>query len=263
MEPLYDSIGNLYGATRRADPTIARTLARLVDAGRDASFLDLACGTGNYTCALAALGGRWHGIDISDAMLQQASARSREIDWRQGSADALPYDDRSFSGAICTLAIHHFPALHAPFKEVFRVLDEGAFVIFTAFPEQMRSYWLRHYFPAMMERSIEQMPARRTVLDALSDAGFAIDEIVPFNVTNDLEDLFLYAGKERPGLYLDPIIRANISSFAALSSEEELRTGLERLARDIENGSFHDVARRYAGSDGDYAFVVARKGKGC
>jgi ubiquinone/menaquinone biosynthesis C-methylase UbiE len=86
MEPLYNTIGTMYGATRCADPAITQSLARFVDLHDGGRFLDLACGTGNYTCALAALGGDWNGIDVSDEMLSRASAKSSGIDWRLGSA---------------------------------------------------------------------------------------------------------------------------------------------------------------------------------
>ena len=76
---------------------------------------------------------------------------------------------------------------------------------------------------------------------------------------DDLRDLFLYAGKRRPELYLDPVVRANISSFAALCSPEELAAGLQGLRDDIASGSLGEVAERYAGDDGDYAYVIARK----
>jgi hypothetical protein len=141
------------------------------------------------------------------------------------------------------------------------VLDRGRFVVFTAFPEQMRGYWLCHYFPEMMRRSIEQMPSRESVVAALQDAGFTIEEIVPFHVTDRLQDLFLYAGKERPRLYLDPLVRANIFSFAALCSPDELEAGLRALGDDLESGEFGRVAERYSSPDGDYAFVVGRTGE--
>ena len=198
-------------------------------------------------------------LDISDVMLRGASAKSDAVEWRLASADALPYEEETFQGAICTLAIHHFPALAPAFGEIFRVLDEGSLVLFTAFPEQMRGYWLRHYFPEMMERSIRQMPSRDAVLGALGEAGFELDAVVPYHIADDLRDLFLYAGKRRPELYLDPVVRANISSFAALCSPEELAAGLQGLRDDIASGSLGEVAERYAGDDGDYAYVIARK----
>ena len=76
MQPLYDSIGSSYSATRRADPSITREIARLVEIRPEAKFLDVACGTGNYSCALASIGGVWHGTDISTVMLRKAAERS-------------------------------------------------------------------------------------------------------------------------------------------------------------------------------------------
>lgn len=259
MQPLYNSIGSTYGQTRRADPAILQALAQYLGAASAASYLDLGCGTGNYTCALAAGGGNWHGLDISSEMLEQAKANSPLVAWQQGNADQLPYPDKTFAGVICTLAIHHFPDLLSSFSEVFRVLDAGPFIVFTAFPDQMRNYWLCHYFPKMMERSMEKMPAKTAVTGALREAGFAIEDVVPFHVTNELQDLFLYSGRLRPKLYLDASFRANISSFATLCPAAELEHGLSALRSDMQDGSFARIAEHYATTAGDYAFVLARK----
>jgi membrane-bound lytic murein transglycosylase MltF len=75
---------------------------------------------------------------------------------------------------------------------------------------------------------------------------------------NDLEDLFLYAGKHRPELCLDAAVRANISSFANLAPAAELQDGLARLTADLRSGAFASVKDRYATEVGDYAYVVAR-----
>lgn len=259
MQPLYNSIGSTYGVTRRADPAIARALAQYLRLARRGSFLDIGCGTGSYTCALAELGGRWHGLDISREMLEQARAKSRRVTWDEGTADKLPYADGSFNGVICTLAIHHFSDLRLSFAEVYRVLGTGPFIVFTAFPEQMRNYWLCHYFPNMMERSTAKMPSRDLVLGALQEAGFATQGVVPFHVTNELQDLFLYSGKLRPAFYLDAAIRANISSFATLCPAAELEHGLSALRSDIEGGGISHVVGRYPDVAGDYAFVIAQK----
>jgi SAM-dependent methyltransferase len=256
---LYDSIGVGYGSTRRADPAITATLARHLQLRADARFLDLACGSGNYSIALAALGGQWQGLDQSRQMLERARERSTQVGWLHGDAGALPFAPQQFDGVVCTLAIHHFPALERPFAEVSRVLASGPFVIFTAFAEQMQHYWLGHYFPKMMGLSIEKMPTRAAVVGALHAAGFGAPEIVPFGVSNGLQDLFLYAGKLRPRLYLDAAVRANISSFATLCPPQELHEGLAALRADIECDRFAEVAARYPSALGDYAFVVARK----
>jgi SAM-dependent methyltransferase len=259
MQPLYNDIGTTYCATRRADPVIAETLASLVEVQDGRRFLDLACGTGNYTTALSVIGGSWSGCDISEVMIRQARLQNASIDWQLSKADALSYPTGFFEGAICTLAIHHFPELLRPFQEVYRVLHQGAFVLFTAFPEQMHQYWLCHYFPEMMKKSIAQMPAQNLVTAELQSAGFKIEKITPLFVTNALQDLFLYSGKERPHQYLDPVVRANISSFASRCSPAELSAGLERLSKDIASGEFSKVASSYVSAQGDYAYIVARK----
>ena len=231
----------------------------MIEARTGSRFLDLACGTGNYANALASLGGSWFGCDISDVMIDQARAKNCEIDWKLGNADVLPYQSAFFDGGICVLAIHHFPDLLQTFQEVHRVLNQGAFVLFTAFPEQMQDYWLCHYFPEMMRSSTKQMPAQNLVTGALKSAGFEVEDVVPFQVTSELLDLFLYSGKARPNLYLDSAVRANISSFASRCSSAELNCGLQQLSSDIESGEFLKVASRYPSTHGDYAFVVARK----
>ena len=258
MQPLYDSIGTTYTTSRRADPEIVKALAQKLDLLPTGTYLDLACGTGNYTAALSSIGGKWSAVDVSTVMLEQATKKSSAVSWIKGSADELPFSTATFDGAICTLAIHHFEDLKAPFTELRRTLKHGPFVIFTGLAEQMRHYWLCHYFPEMMERSIEKMPSETVIREALLEAGFESISVEPYFVTNELEDLFLYSGKHRPSLYLDLAVRANISSFARLSPESELRAGLNRIHSDIQTGTFSEIAAKYASEQGDYAFVTAR-----
>ncbi len=258
MTTLYDSIGTTYARSRRADPAIVQALAQELQVIPSGAYLDLACGTGNYTAALSALGGAWSAIDVSEVMLAQARGKSDKIAWTQGSADALPFPCAAFDGAICTLAVHHFPELQSPFAEVRRTLRGGSFVIFTGLAEQMRRYWLCHYFPEMMARSIEKMPSEAQIRTALQGSGFKSISVTPFFVTNALEDLFLYSGKHRPDVYLDPAIRANISSFANLASPTELEEGLEHLREDLRSGRFASIKTRYDTQVGDYAYVIAR-----
>lgn len=263
MQPLYDRIGSTYSRTRCADVAITATLAELLALKPQGKYLDLACGSGNYTQALAALAGRWYGLDISATMLWQARQQHLPqhsgIRWQLGRSEALPYQSNLFDGMICTQALHHFSDLPQSFSEVYRVMRQGRFVLFTAFPKQMRGYWLCHYFPRMMKRAMEQMPTEAAVTAALESAGFAIERIVPFCVSNALQDLFLYSGKARPQQYLDPEVRANISSFASLCHGTELEAGLQKLKEDMESGAFAQVADSYRIGQGDYAYVVAHK----
>ncbi len=150
--------------------------------------------------------------------------------------------------------------LHTAFAEIYRVLKPDArLVIFTAVPDQMRGYWLNNYFPKMMADSITQMPSLESVMEAVTAAGFAMIGTEKYPVQNDLQDCFLYVGKNKPELYFDENIRAGIVSFSALSNAREVETGLAQLRADINLGQFDEVRAEYENSLGDYLFIVLQR----
>ena len=258
--PLYDAIGTGYDITRRPDPYIASRLAHHLALHTQGTYLDMACGTGNYTTALAMQGGHWHGLDQSRRMLRTARQKAARLAWCQGNVTALPFPDTTFSGVLCTLAIHHFAALLPAFTEAYRVLASGRLVIFTSTPEQMRGYWLNAYFPDAMAKSMVQMPTFEGVQAALIGAGFWLVYTEPYEVRPDLQDFFLYSGKYRPAMYLSEAVRQGISTFAALADAAEVRAGCARLQADIAAGRIAEVMQAYTHTAGDYLFVVATKG---
>jgi hypothetical protein len=160
---------------------------------------------------------------------------------------------------MCTLAIHHFRALLPAFREVFRVLGRGRYVLFTSTAEQMRGYWLDAYFPAAIERSVAQMPSLQEILQALEQSGFVAIHTESYEVRHDLQDFFLYSGKYHPEIYLDPRVRAGISTFAALANAAEVEDGCRRLSQDIQSGRLAEVVATYQHTHGDYLFVISEK----
>jgi len=263
MASIYDKIGKEYDTTRKVDPQILSTLASLLDVEDGQRYLDIACGTGNYAIELAASGGKWFAFDHSEKMLAQARSKSTLIDWRQYDVAQLGYEDNFFDAAICTLAIHHFPDLDIAFREIARVLKpDGKLVIFTATPAQMKGYWLNRYFPQMMAGSCEEMPAFDAIRETLSRVNFSIESIQPFFIGPDLQDFFLYSGKQRPEMYLSSRVRNGISSFHKFCSDTELTRGLDQLRKDIDSGTIKGNMQKYESEIGDYLFVSALKGVG-
>jgi ubiquinone/menaquinone biosynthesis C-methylase UbiE len=254
----YDKIGLNYDRSRRADPYLLSRLLFHLGHKEDKKYLDIACGSGNYTTAMSAAAGKWCGIDQSTVMLEKARSKSSDISWLRGAVNHLPFKDDSFDGVICTLAIHHFDSLPDVFLEVRRVLGNGRFVLFTSTTEQMKGYWLSEYFPKAMESSWNQMPGMEQIVDALGSSGFQSVIAEPYSVRDDLEDFFLYSGKHRPEFYLDPLVRKGISTFSSLAKENEIHEGCRRLSEDIESGRINEVISFYANDLGDYSFVISK-----
>lgn len=256
---LYNKIGVEYDETRRADEFLTKRFRNFLSPAENENYLDVGCGTGNYTCALALGKHQFYGIDPSELMLAKARRRNCNVIWRNGDAENLPFENEFFGGAIAGLTIHHWKNLDRAFSEIHRVLKQnGKFVLFTSLPEQMESYWLNYYFPEMMRVSIEQMPGLSKVKDTLQNAGFEIETLEKYFVTDDLQDHFLYCGKHRPELYLREEIRRGISSFSSLANKDEVESGLQKLTGDIEEGKISEIIKNHQNDKGDYIFIVAK-----
>lgn len=97
--------------------------------------LDIGCGTGWGARLAAGAGARVTGVDITPAMLDAArslSAHLPQIDFREGAAEALPFDDHSFDGAISSYGIIFTAAPDRAIAELARVLrPDGRAVLVT------------------------------------------------------------------------------------------------------------------------------------
>ena len=257
----YDNIGIGYDSSRKADSYIAQRMHDLLHTGQsDSLYLEVGCGTGNYTNALHAKGMQFIGIDPSDEMLDKAKAKNPAIAWKKGHAEQMDLEDESVDGVLLSLTIHHWKDLNKGFREVDRVLKPQAkVVLFTTLPEQTLAYWLHHYFPKMIEDSIEILPTMQQIQAAFQATRLEIVVQEPYFVRADLEDRFLYCGKYRPELYFQEEIRRSISSFSMLSRKEEVEKGLQALRADIDSGKIQQIIKDYENDLGDYLFLVARK----
>ncbi|MEE8535970.1 MAG: methyltransferase domain-containing protein [Kiloniellales bacterium] len=90
--------------------------------------LDVGCGTGVLAReAATAVGpeGRVTGLDINDGMLAVARRLAPEIDWRQGDAAALPFEDGAFDAVVSQFVLMFVPDRQAAVAEMGRVLAPG------------------------------------------------------------------------------------------------------------------------------------------
>ena len=256
---LYDRIGVGYDTTRQADPFLLSRLIHHLRPRPGGCYLDLGSGTGNYTIAMHHAGLAIRGLELSPVMLNRARVKGPRVEWVNGRGEAIPFRGACFDGATCTFVHHHLADSVAAFAEVHRVLKPAArLVILNATLEQLRHYWVREYFPRAMEKSFAPY-ARFETISVLREAGFRIECEEKYDVAPDLKDWFLYCGKNRPELYLDPNVRRGISAFADAPDLAEIERGVERIAADIESGRIDAVVKSFAHDGGDYMFTVATR----
>ncbi|MEL6732321.1 MAG: class I SAM-dependent methyltransferase [Bacteroidota bacterium] len=260
MTAKYNRIGKNYNQTRKADPYLASRMKYHLQLKPGKRYLDIGCGTGNYTSVLTQSGGQFIGVDPSARMLEMAKEKDPTIDWLIGTAESLEMPAESVDGILASLTLHHWDSLPNGFRHLYAALKTGGrMVIFTSTPGQMEGYWLNHYFPQMMKDSIVQMPSKEEVVNALVGADFHIVSEEIYEVKPDLQDGFLYVGKHDPSRYLDPSLRKGISSFSALAHREEVKNGLTKLQNDIQSGEIKQVQSAFIHEKGDYLFIIAAK----
>lgn len=132
--PIKGSPGEIY--ERYLVPAVFRPwaaeLVSLVAPQAGESVLDVACGTGIVARLVAEQvndAGRIVGLDLNPGQLATARAQRSPagppIEWYEGSADALPFDDRSFDVVLCQQGLQFFPDRPKALREMRRVLRPG------------------------------------------------------------------------------------------------------------------------------------------
>lgn len=242
MVALYDTIGIDYANLRRPDPRIAAAIeAALGDAE---SVVNIGAGAGSYE----PVGKTVAAIEPSAEMIAQRPEGSAPA--YQGSAEALPLDDKSVDAALAILTVHHWSDLAAGLSEMRRVARKRAVLL--TFDADCRDAWLLDYLPALAELDAEQMPAMEEYARHLGPVT-----ITTVPIPHDCIDGFLYAYWRRPQAYLDPRIRKGSSSFWKLDG---LEAGLQRLEDDLASGAWEQAHAELVTADSydaGYRLVVA------
>ena len=179
-----------------------RALREIVDAGRAQSILDIACGTGDFSLAIA--GGmhpdsRIVGLDLSEGMLAvmrdkvSKAGLQDKISCEQGDSEAMRFADDSFDVVTIAFGIRNFAHREAALREILRVLKPGGRLVILelSVPENRILRWgynlyFKHFVPwigglisgdraayTYLPASVQAFPGRREWMATMSRCGYA------------------------------------------------------------------------------------------
>jgi ubiquinone/menaquinone biosynthesis C-methylase UbiE len=197
-------------------------MARHVQPGDLRTIVDVGCGTGRFSAALAAaFNADVIGVDPSRTML--ATARSRvthpRVDFCDGDAEHLPVADASAGLVFLSMVYHHLGYPGGAAREFARVLRaRGVLCIRNATRDLLDRFPYLSYFPAAIEANRRRLPSQQDVIATMQAHGFTL-------LRHDvIEQPFAASGAE----YYDKIQQRGLSDLVALP-DDALAAGLQQM----------------------------------
>jgi ubiquinone/menaquinone biosynthesis C-methylase UbiE len=139
----HDQVADAFGSTAAAyltSPSHANgadltTLAAEIGSTPAARVLDLGCGAGHVSFAVAPRAQSVTAYDIAPRMLATVDAAARErglanVRTQQGAAESLPFPDASYDWVVSRFSAHHWHDVPRALGEVRRVLKPGGRALF-------------------------------------------------------------------------------------------------------------------------------------
>lgn len=91
------------------------------------TLLDVGCGNGNILVPLANSGLTLYGIDLSDAMIEEAAKRlNNRAKLHTANAEKLPFENEMFDILVCNASFHHYPKPETVLDEMNRVMKSNS-----------------------------------------------------------------------------------------------------------------------------------------
>jgi ubiquinone/menaquinone biosynthesis C-methylase UbiE len=163
----------------KTDDQVASRFQAALGAAGHGHLLDVACGPGVVTAALAPGAASMVAFDATEQMLEKAKSRCvkaglTNVDFKCGDAENLPFADAQFDGVVTRLAVHHFADPQRALDEMFRVLRRGgtAVVVDIVSSQEPAESNLQNAIERLRDPShVRMLPASE--LDArITQAGF-------------------------------------------------------------------------------------------
>jgi ubiquinone/menaquinone biosynthesis C-methylase UbiE len=187
--------GTFAAAAAITDDQLTRRFSEAVGPNGAGIILDVACGPGIITAALAGQAREVVALDVTPEMLSQARQRCtnaglRNVAFKEGSATDLPFAESSFDAVVTRLAIHHFQEPRRVFDEMFRVLrPDGTLVVADVVSsENTEESTLQNAIETLRDPSHVRMLAASELLFLVEGAGFRVEAQTTWDKSRELDE---------------------------------------------------------------------------
>ncbi len=218
---LYDRIGGGYVRQRRADPRIAAAIEAALGDAR--SVVNVGAGAGAYEPDDRTV------VAVEPSAQMRAQRPPGAAPCLDARAEDLPLPDASVDAAMAIYTDFHWTDPPKGIAELVRIATKRVIVL-TVDRLAADRFWLtRDYLPGGNELF--------RPLSAIVSELPGPCEVIPVPIPHDCSDGFVHAFWRRPRRLLDEDLRSTIAMFARLP-EATVRTAVERLAADLDDGSW-------------------------
>ena len=180
----YDLVNTVLSAG--TDGGWRRRAARATGLKAGGSALDVACGSGKLTAQLARIAGpKGHvvGLDFSTQMLEVAQHEHPALEFREGDALHLPFDDATFDASTIAFGLRNLADPVRGLREMLRVVKPGGRAVILEFVRPPRGpvgsayrIYLKTLLPAI-GGALSGQPAAYRYLSDTVDSYRTADEL--------------------------------------------------------------------------------------
>ncbi len=196
-------------------------IVRAAKIGERSKALDVCCGQGIVAAGLAAAGSTVTGLDFSPAMLEIARERVGGVEFIEGDATQLPFEDGCFDAVTMGFGILHIPDSEAAIREAHRVLKPGGRFVYSVWHSPDKSMAFRTVFGAIEKFGDPQVSLPPgPPLHAYADPDFAFPILEAAGFSNPkLETADSYWRITDPGQPYDFFIEGTVRGALLLRAQ--------------------------------------------
>jgi ubiquinone/menaquinone biosynthesis C-methylase UbiE len=177
------------------DKALAQRIVGALGEDAKGTVLDVACGPGVLSAAVAETARDVVAFDLTPLMLEKAAQRCAaagrdNVTFREGNAAAMPFADAAFDAVVTRLSVHHFDRPARVFSEIFRVLRPGGgFVVADVVSSEVAAESeLQNAIEILRDPSHTRMLPAAELAALVESAGFAIEASTSWAKRREFEE---------------------------------------------------------------------------